>query len=441
MEEKISNLIPEKYDTFDQFCEEAYAVEVAELLTELSFENMKKILIKFDAEQLGEIISHLDYESSNFIAKILTIDQLSDILTNMYPDDAADFLGTMPVGTVKKILSNLKENQAKELQRLLEYDEESAGGIMTTDYIAFYSDHTTDTVLKKLRQLVDEPEMIYYLYVISRNKELVGVLSVRQLLAAPTDEILANIMTENVIKAFVDQDQEEVARMLSKYDLLAIPIVNKKDQLMGIITVDDAIDVMEEEATEDMYKMAVTSDISEREGVFSAVKKRIPWLFILLFGDLLSGSVIHSFEAQLQSAMALAIFIPVLMDMGGNMGTQSLTVVVRGLATGELDLSSFGKHLWQEIKAGVIMAFLLGLTLSVAALVWQGNPVLGIVVGTSLFSTLLTAVIAGTSIPFIINYLGADPAVAAGPFITTLIDISGLFIYFTMATILMENLL
>jgi magnesium transporter len=249
-------------------------------------------------------------------------------------------------------------------------------------------------------------------------------------------------MTDDVIKVGINKDQEEVANILSKYDLLAVPVVNKQGQLMGIVTVDDVIDVIEDEATEDFYKLAATSNVYNVEGgVLAVVKKRLPWLLILLVGDLISGSVIQGFEASLQAIVALAFFIPVLMDMGGNVGTQSLTVVVRGLATGELYFKKFLSHLWQEIKVGLIMAFVLGLSLSLIVLFWQGNPILGFIVGVSMFSTLLTAITVGTSIPFLMEALGVDPAIASGPFITTIVDISGLFIYFSMATILMKKLL
>jgi magnesium transporter len=284
-------------------------------------------------------------------------------------------------------------------------------------------------------------ETKYYIYVINHRKELVGVLSVRQLLGAQPQTRLQEIMNENVIKVNINLDQEKVASVLSKYDLLAVPVLNKHKQLMGIVTVDDALDVIEEEATEDIYKMSATSDIDEIGGVWQGVKKRIPWLLILLIGDLLSGSVISGFEHSLQAVVALAFFIPVLMDMGGNVGTQSLTVVVRGLATGELRFSDFWSHLWQEVKVGFIIAAVIGLSISTITFVWQGNPFLGFIVGFSMFTTLLTAVTAGTSIPFIMKWLGADPAVAAGPFITTIIDVSGLLIYFTIATLLMEKLI
>ncbi len=440
--ELINNLIPDEYKSLEHFIQNAYPADIADLIMELSGEELNFILDKYPTEQMGEIISFFDYETSNYVSRYFSEVTLSEIMLNMYSDDAVDFLGTMTVGKVKKILNNMRDNEAQELQRLLGYDEESAGGIMTTEYIAFYADHTADIVLEKLRKIVAGPEMIYYVYVISRTKELLGVLSVRELLAAQPDIRIRDIMTDKVISVEIDLDQEEVAHILSKYDLLAVPVINKNDQLMGIITVDDVIDVIEDEATEDMYKMAATADIYDvKGGLIAAVKKRIPWLLILLVGDLLSGSVIKTFEASLQAIVVLAIFIPVLMDMGGNVGTQSLTVVVRGLATGELHFSNFWRHLWQEIKVGFIMALVLGIIIALLAYFWQGNFILGLIVGSSMFITLLTAVIAGTTIPFIIEALGADPAIAAGPFITTLIDISGLFIYFTLATILMEKIL
>ncbi len=441
MEIRLKELLPPDFDTLDQFIEESYPADIADFLMDLDSEELEYFFSKdIPPDLLGDIISYLDFDEMYFLARFFPVQVLSKILSKMYPDDAADFLGTMPVGKIKTIFKLVKGKQASELQRLLGYDDESAGGIMTTEYLAFYSDQTAAKVLEKLRKISPEAEMIYYIYVISRSKQLLGVLSVRQLLAAQPEEKLKNLMTENVIKVDINLDQEEVAHLFAKYDLLAVPVVNKRDQLMGIITVDDAIDVIEDEATEDIYKMAATADI-HAGGLLGAVKKRIPWLLILLVGDLLSGSVIKGFEASLHAIVALAFFIPVLMDMGGNVGTQSLTVVVRGLATGQLDFSNFWTHLWREIKVGFVMAFILGGILSVAAYLWQSNPSLGFIVGISMFITLLTAIIAGTSIPFLIDLIGADPAVAAGPFITTLIDISGLFIYFTLATLLMEKLL
>ncbi len=442
VEKSYKDFIPEKYQDRQDFWENGYSADKAEFLNSLSPDLLADFLATIDYKSLSKIIKDLDYQTSYFIAKTYDAEQLSDILTSMYSDDAADFLGKMPVGKVKEIFDRLRETQAKELQRLLGYSEESAGGLMNTQFIAFYEDNNVQKVLNKLRELISEPEMIYYIYIISRRKELKGVLSVRQLLAADPTEKMQNIMSEDVIKVPVDMDQEEVAEILNKYDLLAVPVINNKNQLVGIITVDDILEVMEDEATEDIYKMAATTDVYDvKGGLLSIVKKRIPWLLILLVGDLLSGSVIHKFETSLQAIVALAIFIPVLMDMGGNVGTQSLTVVVRGLATGKLYLANFFSHIWREIKVGFIMALIIGISISAIVIVWQGDPILGLIVGVSMFATLLTAIIVGTSIPFIMDAIGVDPALASGPFITTIVDITGLFIYFYMASILINNYL
>src|SRR5690606_2391264 len=318
-----------EYGSIDAFLEKAYAADIAEFLMEIPKDEIRDILDRFTDKEKAKIISYVNEKTAKYIAKSYDARTLSGIISNMYSDDAADFLGIMSVGRVKEVLNLMKKELAEELQKLLEFDEKSAGGLMNTEYIAFYEDDTVEKVIKEIRNLVHEQEMIYYKYILNRRKMLVGVVSVRQLLIANPDTVLRDIMNENVIKVTINMEQQEVARLLSKYDLLALPVVNKHEQLVGVITIDDALDIIEEEATEDIYKISVTSDIDRAGGVFQAVKQRLPWLFILLFGDLLAGSVISGFEESLQAVLALAFFIPVLMDMGGNVGTQALTVVVR----------------------------------------------------------------------------------------------------------------
>ncbi|MGM0602334.1 MAG: magnesium transporter [Bacillota bacterium] len=438
----LKEFLPERYQNFKEFFDDNYPADAAEFLADLPEQILLDSVENFADEILSDIIVFFEEELQKKIGKKISVLKTAQILSAMYSDDAADFLSVLSVGKVKDVLKLMKENDALKLKELLHYDDDSAGGRMTTEFIAFYADNTTQSVLNKMRKIITEPEMIYYIYVISRKKELVGVLSVRQLLTAQPDTRLSEIMNKRAIKVNITDDQEEVAHIISKYDLLAVPVVNDHNQLLGIITVDDIIDILEEETTEDLFKMSGATNAYDIRGSFmEAVKKRIPWLFILLIGDLLSGTVIHRFEASLQSIVALAIFIPVLMDMGGNVGTQSLTVVVRGLATEELDFSHFIKHLFSEIKAGIVMGMVISLSLFLITFFWHQNIVLAFVVGFSMFVTMITAITAGTSIPFVVDYFGADPAVAAGPFITTLIDISGLFIYFTMASLLMEKLL
>ncbi|MFW6006447.1 MAG: magnesium transporter [Halanaerobiales bacterium] len=440
-EADIRDLIPEEFDSIEDFFKNGYSADIAELLMRLSEEEIRKYIDVFDIDQLSEIISYLDYDTNYSISRMLSDETLADILTRMYKDDAVDFLGTMPVGKIKKILNILRDGQAQQLQRLLGYDEESAGGLMTTEFIAFYQDNTTEEVFEKLRSLVSDPEMIYYIYVISRTKELKGVLSLRQLLAASPNSQLEDIMTEQVIKVEVNRDQEEIARILAKYDLLAVPVINSKNQLVGIITVDDAMDVIEDEATEDIYKLGASTDVYETEqGALVAVKKRIPWLIFLLFASLMASSVIQRFEASLKSVVALVFFIPVLMNMGGNVGIQSLTVMVRGLAIEGIDFSNFWRHLLQEIKAGLLIALIIALLLFGVIFLWQNQIALGLIVAIAMFTTILTAIGVGVFVPFIMQILGADPAMASGPFITTIVDVTGLYIYFAIANLLLEKL-
>jgi magnesium transporter len=424
--------------------EDFYPVDLLEILEQLEDGEIEVLVDLIAAEKLADILAEADYDTEYKLLQFLDNERLSNILDVMYSDDVTDLLGALSIGQAKSFLNLMKEEEAEQIQRLLGYDEESAGGIMTTEYIAMKQGKTVAEAIKKLRDIAPSAEMIYYIYVINRKRELVGVLSMRELIASPPDKKLSELMHSQVITVDLNKDQEEVAKVISKYDLLAVPVVNKEGLLLGIITFDDILDVIEEEATEDMYKMAATTELEFKEDksvILNGTLKRLPWLVILLFGDLLSGTVIRNFEGALESVVALAFFIPVLMDMGGNVGTQSLTMVVRGLATGNISKKNIKEHLFNEIRVGFLLASILGTLIALLAILWQGNPMLGLVVGLAMFCTLLTAVIGGTAIPFIINLLGADPAVAAGPFITTLVDVSGLFIYFTLATIFLQGLM
>ena len=420
-----------------------YPADMAELVAELSSEELKFIIPVISLEKLAFSFSDLDVNTRNVLLNFLTPQQLKAVLDEMYSDDVADLLGELTIGQSKELLKLMKNKDAQQIQKLLGYDEESAGGIMTTEYLAVKDDKTVEEALNKIRSIATRAEMIYYIYIINPNKELLGVISMRELLTADPQNKLREIMHRKVIKAKVNMDQEEVANQMSKYDLLAIPVVNHHNQLIGIITVDDALDVIEEEATEDIYKMAATSEFeitSAKEGIFSGVFKRLPWLLILLFASMLSGTVIGTFSQSLSEVVALAFFIPTLTGTGGNAGTQSLAIVVRGIATGDLDRDKMFHHLLREVRVGAVTALMCGLVISLIAFFWQGTYFIGLVVGLAMFFTIITATLVGTTIPFIIDYLGADPAVAAGPFITTLIDVSGLFIYFSLAKFLLQYL-
>ncbi|MGM0500991.1 MAG: magnesium transporter [Bacillota bacterium] len=420
-----------------------YPADMVELVAQLSSEELKFIIPIISLEKLAFSFSDLDAETRNVLLNFLTPQQVKTVLNQMYSDDIADLLGELTIGQSKELLKLMKNKDAQQIQKLLGYDEESAGGIMTTEYLAVKDDKTVGEALSKIRDIATRAEMIYYIYIINSNKELLGVISMRELLTADPSQKLKEVMHRKVIKVQVDVDQEKVANQMSKYDLLAIPVVNNHNQLLGIITVDDALDVIEEEATEDIYKMAATSEFeitAAKEGIISGVLKRLPWLLILLFASMLSGTVIGSFSKSLSEVVALAFFIPTLTGTGGNAGTQSLAIVVRGLATGDLDRERMLAHLFRELRVGAVTALACGVIISIIAFFWQGTYFIGLVVGLAMFFTIVTATLVGTTTPFIIDYLGADPAVAAGPFITTLIDVSGLFIYFSLAKVLLQYL-
>ncbi|MBM7623165.1 magnesium transporter [Sporohalobacter salinus] len=443
MADKIKELIAQGNEKLlQQKVDELYPADLAEILVDTTTKETKILVKLIEEEKLADVLAEVDYEVEKKLLTFLSNNRLTHILDEMYSDDVADLLGALNIGQTKELLTLMKEEKAEQIQHLLGYDEESAGGRMTTEYIAMKQEKTVEESIQKLRDIAPEAEMVYYVYVVDEKQELKGVLSMRELIAAPPEKKIKDIMHEQVITVNVSLDQEEVARLISKYDLLAVPVVNNRGLLLGIITFDDILDVIEEEATEDMHRMAgnVELDVEHRGEIINGVIKRLPWLIILLFASLLSANVLEFFEGVLSSVVILTFFMPTLAGTGGNAATQSLAVVVRGLGTGDIRTREILEYLGNELKVGVLIALACGLIIGTVAFLWQGNYMLGVVVGLAMIGNIITATIVGTTMPFIINYLGADPAVAAGPFITTLIDVFGYFIYFSLAKLFINYL-
>lgn len=443
MTTEIKKLIAREDEALlQQKVDELYPADLAEVLRDTTEEETEILVELIEEEKLADILAEVDYEVEKKLLKFLSSNRLTHILDQMYSDDVVDLLGALNIGQTKEFLTLMKQEEAEQIQHLLGYDEESAGGRMTTEYIAMKQDKTVDESIQKLRDIAPEAEMIYYIYVVDEKQELTGVLSMRELIAAPPEKKIKDIMHEQVITVNLSLDQEEVAQIISKYDLLAVPVVNKQGLLLGIITFDDILDVIEEEATEDMHKMAgnVEVDVEHEGEVINGVIRRLPWLIILLFASLLSANVLEFFEDVLNTVVILTFFMPTLAGTGGNAATQSLAVVVRGLAIGDIKSKEILGYLWNELKVGVLIALSCGLIIGLVAFIWQGNYMLGTVVGLAMIGNIITATVIGTAMPFIINYFGADPAVAAGPFITTLIDVFGYFIYFSLAKLFINYL-
>jgi len=419
--------------------------DLLELIDELELEDKVQLIDRLDDQQAAMILQEMeDFEQAD-IVRLLDNERVSSILRNMASDDATDLLGELSPEEAQQMIDLIgAEEESTGFGELLKYPEESAGGIMTTEYISLPADIPVEEAITRLREIAPQAETIYYVFVVDTEGHLIGVLSLRDLIASSDGTLLKNVMRHNVISVNAQLDQEEVARVVSKYDLLAVPVVDDQNRLLGIVTVDDVLDVLEQEATEDIYKLAGASEIEGVElteaSVFRIVRQRLPWLLISMAGGFISGSVIGGFQSTLEAIVMLAVFIPVIMDMGGNVGTQSSTIFVRGVATGEIDHSEVWPYFYREIRIGVAMGIICGILISIAAFFWQGNPYLGIVVGVSMLATITMAALIGTLVPLLCNMINIDPAITAGPFVTTIKDVTGLLIYFVIATSFLEYL-
>jgi len=438
--------INELYSSITRALEEgAHPGDLVDLIEDLEIEEQVELMHRLSSEDASLVLQEMeDFEQAEIIRN-LDQDRVKEILTNLASDDAADLLGKLTPEETEEMLQLIdQEEEPVDFGSLLKYPEESAGGIMTTEFISLPADIPVEDAIERLREIAPEAETIYYVYVVDEEGRLIGVLSMRDLIAASDGTLLKSIMRTNVISVNAALDQEEVARVVSKYDLLAVPVIDDQDRLLGIITVDDVIDVMEQEATEDIYRLAGASEIVGMElteaPVSKVVRLRLPWLMISMVGGFISGSVIGGYESTLEAIVVLAVFIPVIMDMGGNVGTQSSTIFVRGLATGEIDRGEVWPYFFREVKIGVTLGLICGSIISVAASLWQGNPYLGLVVGFSMMATISVAALIGTLVPLICSMNNIDPAITAGPFVTTIKDVTGLMIYFVVATAFLEYL-
>ncbi len=438
--QKLIDIIKKRGANLEDFLENLHPSDLAELVEDLNDKQKQEFFALLSDEEAASIMQEMEEFDQVTLFRLLTKKRASAILKEMASDDAVDLLGELSDEERKEILALIDE-EAEEIRGLLQYPEDTAGGIMTTEFISLYGNLHVEEAIARLREIAPEAETIYYIYVVDNKNRLIGVVSLRELIAAQDGIPIESIMIKNVIDVHVHTDQEEVARVVSKYDLLAVPVVDEEKHLLGIITIDDVLDVVEEEATEDIYRLVGTSEVEGADlvdaSVYNMARKRIPWLIISLLGGLISGYVIGAFEATLEEIVVLAIFIPVIMDMGGNVGAQSSMVFVRGLATGEIVITDVLRYFLREVKIGFVIGIINGAVIAVAATLWKGDPLLGLTVSIAMFTTIFLAAIIGILIPLIFYKAGADPAIASGPFVTTIKDVTGLLIYFLTAKAIM----
>lgn len=370
---------------------------------------------------------------------MLDIRYFSDVLNEMYTDNIVQFLIIVDEETRNTLLQQMKKAKAKKIAVLLQYESETAGSLMTKEFVSILAHQTVEEVMVHLRDVAKTAEVIYYAYVVDENGQLVGVISLRELLTAKPEALISSLMNHHVISVDEHLDQEEVAQLIQKYDLLAVPVVSIHQHLLRIITVDDVIDVMEEETTEDFGELSAVKGATDLDlSAFQTAKKRSPWIVLLMFLGLITAGVINSFEETLEQVLLLGIFIPMIMDSAGNVGTQSLTVAVRGLSLGTLQQGKLWQMVRRELSTGFLMGILCMVTISLTIPIFYGNWQVGLIVGISILFTLSISAAVGAIVPLIIHKLNFDPAIASGPFITTINDIIGLFIYFSIASFLLE---
>ena len=447
MEEKnwaeiIQELLDKKqYTKLRQFVAELNDADIADCLEELNDADMIKVFRLLPKDLAADAFSYFEVENQQKLIHSMSDKEASDMIDNLMADDAVDLLEEMPANMVKRLLAGASPETRRDINHLLRYPEDSAGSIMTVEFVDFKESNTVLQAIEKIRRIGLDSETINVCYVLDARRELIGTVDLRKLLLSEEEDFIGDIMNENVISVNTLMDQEQVAEQFKKYDFTAMPVVDNENRLVGIITVDDIMDIMVEETTEDMEKMAAIVPGDKpymRSSVWEIFKQRFPWLLLLMFSATFTGAIISSFEEALSTYSALIAFIPMLMNTGGNAGGQASVTVIRGLSLGEIEYRDVPKVMWKEIRVAVGCGVCLSVANFVKLLVFDRVGVtVALVVCITLLIAVLLAMVIGCLLPVGAKRLGFDPAVMASPFITTIVDALSLMVYFKVATILL----
>lgn len=441
-QQEMKQLLDEKqYTRLRQRVAELNDADIAAAMEEMEEKDLLKMFRILPKSMAADVFSYLEVESQQFIITSLSERDAADIIDNLMSDDAADLLEEMPANVVKKLLAGASPDTRRDINHLLRYPEDSAGSIMTVEYMDFKEDYTVEDAIAKIRKMGMDSETINICYVLDKKRKLVGTVALRYLLLSEPEAIIGEMMHENVISLQTLMDQEEVARQFKKYDFTSMPVVDNENRMVGIITVDDVVDIIEEETTEDIEKMAaiVPSDKSYmKTGVIETWKKRMPWLLLLMISATFTGRIITSFEGALSACVVLTAYIPMLMDTGGNAGGQASVTIIRSISLNDVEFSDLPKVIWKEFRVALIC----GVTLAVAnfcKLLWfdRVSMTVAAVVCLTLLVTLVAAKFIGCVLPMLAKKIGFDPAVMASPFITTIVDAVSLMTYFQIAAALL----
>ncbi len=445
--ETIKKLLEEKkFNTLRDILVTMKPYDIAAVFEELQDEKTPILFRILPKELAAETFVEMDEDTQEFLIHGFSDSELKEIVNELFVDDAVDIIEEMPANVVKRILRQADKDMRREINELLKYPEDSAGSIMTTEFIVLRPDMTAEMAIKRIRRTGVDKETIYTCYVTDENNRLIGITTVKDLLLAEDDDPVKDMMEENVISVHTLDDQEQVAQLFSNYDFLALPVVDNEQRLVGIVTIDDAIDVIREEATEDFEKMAAVLPSDKpymKTSVWGIYKKRVPWLLILMLSATFTSTIISSFDGMLASVIILSSFIPMITGSGGNAGSQASVSVIRALSLGEIEFKSMFVVLWKELR----VAFFCGLTLAVANFVklmifdLRGHDnalFIALVVSLTLVGTIIMAKLVGASLPLLSSKIGLDPAVMANPLITTVCDSLSLLIYFGVASVVLQ---
>ena len=440
--EVLVNLIEnKKYASLRDAMETMHAADIAAVLEDCKNEQIPLIFRLLPKELAAETFAQMDEDNQELLIQSFSDRELKAVVDELYVDDAVDLVEEMPANMVKRILRQADPEKRKLINEILKYPEDSAGSIMTTEYVRLRPDMSVSDAIKNIRKTGIDKETINTCYVTDKNRKLLGIVTMRQLLFAQEDDLVRDIMTEETICALTTEDREKVSLDFVKYGFSAMPVVDVENRLVGIVTIDDVVDVIQEETTEDIEKMGAIMPLEKpylKTSAFEIFKSRIPWLFILMISAAFTGMIITKFENALSAQIALVASIPMLMGTGGNCGSQASVTIIRGLSIGEIEFSDILKIIWKELRVAILCGIALAVV-NMAKLIWFDNlgTTVALVISITLLLDVIVAKIVGCTLPLIADKMGLDPAVMASPFITTIVDAISLLIYFEIAVLML----
>lgn len=441
MVEKLQELLENRrFAELHKLLESMNSADLPSILEELDEEQIVIVYRLLSKDMAAEVFVELDPDMQENLINSLTDKELKSVINDIFMDDTVDLIEEMPANVVKRILKVKKPEDRKLINELLKYPDDSAGSIMTTEFVDLKENMTTGEAIEKIRKIGDEAESIYTCYVLTLTRKLIGVVSLRNIILASPETLVKDIMDINFVKAFTLEDQEEVAKKFDKYDETSIPVVDNENRLVGIVTVDDAMDVLQEEVNEDFEKMAAitpSEDSYFKTSVFKHARNRIFWLLVLMISSTVTGGIITNYQNAFAAIPVLVAFIPMIMGTGGNCGSQSSTLIIRGLSNDEIKLKDFFKVWWKEVRVAILVGMALFVVNYIRIMFQYNNLQLAFIVGFSLTGTVVIAKSLGCLLPMVAKKLKLDPAIMAAPLISTILDTCSVLIYFNIATVIM----